>query len=175
MRYLMITMAMFIMTGLFAQEKTREEKKAEREAEKQERMKRVEAMVENKQFVLEADYLRDRRGQSIPVNSTINFVSLDSNRAVFQFGSAHTVGYNGVGGATIEGKVTSWDMRELKRGGYYVRVTISSTLGFYDINFSISSTGMAEATVTANTRGRLIYSGDLVALHESRVYEGTSY
>ncbi len=132
-------------------------------------------MIENKAFVLEADVLRDRKGNSVPVNSTINFISTNGDVAIFQFGSAHSVGYNGVGGITVEGKITKWEIKKReKSGAYYIRINITSISGFYDIAFNISATGMADATINTNSRHKLLYSGKAVPLLESRVYTGLS-
>ena len=39
-------------------------------------------MLDNKDFVLESDFLQDRYGNRILVNSTINFVAVDSTDAI---------------------------------------------------------------------------------------------
>ncbi len=166
-------------TILHAQEKkkklTREEKKELKQQQKEEAIIATTQMIENKTFVLEADQLRDQKGGMAVVNSTINFISVNGDVAVFQFGSAHAIGYNGVGGITVEGKITSWDVtKREKTGSYYIKVNISSVSGFYGITFDISSTGMADATINTNSRHKLLYSGMAVPLLESRVYKGQS-
>lgn len=176
---ILIILFLCSITMVNAQEKnkklTRAEKKELKEQRKQEAIEATTTMIENKTFVLEADKLRDRKGRMAIVSSTINFISVNGDIAIFQFGSAHAIGYNGVGGITVEGRITSWDtqVRE-KSGSYYIRVSISATTGFYEITFDISATGMADATVHTNTKHRLNYSGMAVPLNESRVYKGFS-
>ncbi len=166
-------------TILQAQEKkkklTKEEKKELKQQQKEEAIQQTTLMIENKTFVLEADNLQNRKGITVPVSSNINFISVNGNVAVFQFGSAHTVGYNGVGGVTVEGRITSWDVKKReKSGAYYIRINITATTGFYDITFDISSTGMADATVNTNSKHKLHYSGMAVPLSESRIHKGYS-
>ena len=51
-------------------------KKEAREAKAEEQHKKLQNIVENKHFVLEADYLRDRYIARQPVSSMINFIKL---------------------------------------------------------------------------------------------------
>jgi len=53
-------------------------------------------MLENRDFVLEANYLQDRYGHRHIVNSTINFIAIDSTTAIIQVGSDFRNGPNGV-------------------------------------------------------------------------------
>lgn len=151
----------------------RKELKAQRQAEQ---IKLITATIESKKFVLEADQIKDRRGKLYPVNSNINFVAVDSNRAAFQLGSAHTIGINGVGGVTIDGQISRFtiDKRE-KSGSYFITITISATGGFYDVSLNVSSTGNASAQVMTLRGQRIEYSGKIVPLSLSRVHKGFSY
>jgi len=154
---------------------TRKEKKELRRQQDEDAKKIVDAIIEARQFVLEANLIKNKSGQTFSVSSTINFVMVDSNKAVFQFGSAHTIGVNGVGGATVEGKITKYDVNKReKSGSYYIRINISATTGFYEIRLDISSTGMADAQVTALSNKKIGYSGRIIPLHESRVFQGMS-
>lgn len=158
------------------QKLTRQEKKELRRQQDEDAKKIVDAIIEARQFVLEANLIKGKRGQTFSVSSTINFVMVDSNKAVFQFGSAHTIGVNGVGGATVEGKITRFDVNKReKSGSYFIRINISATTGFYEIRLEISSTGMADAQVTALSNKKIGYSGRIVPLSESSVFQGMSY
>jgi hypothetical protein len=176
---------LFIALGAFAQEQepkklTRKEKqeilKLERAKEDSILRAVTDVIITNKQFVLEADQLRDRYGNMAFVTSNINFIAVDSNVAVFQFGSAHTVGINGIGGVTVEGRITSFKAKKNeKNGSYYIQFNISSNLGMFDISMNVSGDGRASATVNAMSRGKLNYSGKLVSLQTSNVYKGMSW
>lgn len=158
------------------QKLTREQKK-ELKIQRQEETRRVvDSIVELRQFVLEANYIKSKGGNTFSVNSTINFVVVDSVKAVFQFGSAHLVGVNGVGGVTVEGDITAYDMQKReKSGSYYIKINISASTGFYEIRLNISSGGMADAQITALSSNRINYSGIIVPLQQSRIYKGMSY
>lgn len=133
-------------------------------------------IIENKKFVLEADQLRDRYGNMAFVMSSINFIAVDTSIAVFQFGSAHTVGVNGLGGVTVEGRLTSYEVKKNeKNGSYYIQLNLSSSLGTFNVSLNVSPNGNASATVNAMSGGKLHYSGKLVPLQASNVYQGMSW
>jgi hypothetical protein len=155
-------------------EKRQAEKKEQEEYEK----KLVEYMIDNKKFVLEADYLSGSSGSRIPVNSTLNFIVIDSNKVIIQLANSWGAGYNGLGGITLDGSITKYDIhkQEGKRGvSYSLTVFIMSSLGTYDIQFWISQNGYADASISGNTSGRLNYSGKIVPLKMSRTFKGQSY
>ena len=77
--------------GLFAQvlEETQQApltKREKREAERELQYELTEYMLENRSFVLEADFLQGRFGSRVYVNSTINFIAVDSTEATIQIG-----------------------------------------------------------------------------------------
>jgi hypothetical protein len=136
----------------------------------------VEQMVTAPAFVLEADMLHDRYGQSIQVQSTINFIMVDSTHGVVQVGSPHYLGQNGVGGVTLEGPVSRYEVKKNeKRSTYYISYGLRGTMGNYDVTISVSSNGRADARVSGSFSGSLRHSGRLVHPANSRVYKGTSF
>ncbi len=156
-----------------AKEKRQAEKKAE-----EERLREItKLMLDYQRFVLEADYISNKSGQRTPVSSNLNFMIIDSTDATLQLGSPWGVGINGVGGVTVEGNVTKYEViaRESKRGiSYTVTMFIMTSLGTYDITMWVSQSGRADATVRGNVSGQLTYSGQMVPLSLSRVYKGSS-
>ncbi|HZY25079.1 MAG TPA: DUF4251 domain-containing protein, partial [Bacteroidales bacterium] len=85
---------------------SKEERKAAKRDQDYYNFQVVDTMVQNRSFVLEADYLENQYGIKRPVNSLINFIKLDSLKAVLQTGSSQALGSNGVGGATAEGSIS---------------------------------------------------------------------
>ena len=155
----------------------KEEKKAKRAAEDEQLKEVTDLMLHMHRFVLEADYVGDGKGQRIPVSSNINFIGIDSTEAVIQLGTVHGSGYNGVGGITVDGRVTKYDLQiiEGKRGkSYSLMVNIMTNVGIYDITFLISELGYTDATIKSLRAGQLQYSGKLVPIGLSRVYKGSS-
>ena len=130
-------------------------------------------MLQNKDFVLEADYLANRIGERIPVSWTLNFISVDSANAVLQIGRNTGIGYNGVGGVTAQGNITRYKLNiDQKRKSFYLSFSVMTAIGSYDINMSVGADAYANATLTGIQSGQLIYTGYLVPLAKSSVYKG---
>lgn len=162
----------------FNKEMRKEKRKEERKAEEARAKKITKLMLDYHRFVLEANYISGRSGERFPVNSNLNFVMLDSTKAVLQLGSSNGLGSNGVGGITVDGTVSQYKVDTVKNKhgvSYTVTFYVSTDLGTYDLQLFVSQSGNADATVRGNTAGELNYSGYLVPLSLSRVYKGTSY
>lgn len=184
---LTLILAFVFVLGAFSQEETqqlskqeikklqKEQKKAEKAAEEERMAEVTRFMVHQQQFVLEADYLSDKYGQRVPVTTTINFVLVDSVAGTVQFGSAQDIGYNGVGGVTVDGRITKYEYSVIgkKEDSYSIRLILMSSIGTYDITLMVNSQGYADASIRGNWSGQLNYHGKLVPLTLSRVYKGT--
>jgi hypothetical protein len=153
----------------------KEQKKAEQAAEREKKAKVTEYLVTGQKFVLEADYLSDKTGTRVPVQSMINFVMVDSTRGTLQLGSAMNVGYNGVGGATVDGRISNYKYSRTgkNKDSFSVSVNFNSAMGMYDITLMISPDGNTDASIRGNWGSTLNYHGQIVPLEESRVYKGT--
>jgi len=184
---LTLLIAFVFIQGAFSQEETqqlsqkeikklqKEQKKAQRAADEERMAEVTNFMVHQQQFVLEADFLSDKYGQRVSVTPTINFVLVDSLVGTVQFGSAQEIGYNGVGGITVDGRVTKYEYSVIgkKEDSYSIRLILMSSLGTYDITLMVNSQGYADAQIRGNWSGQLNYHGKLVPLTLSRVYKGT--
>ena len=153
------------------------EKQIRKEEKDKERKRMVEItklMVEYQRFVLEADYLSDRYGNRVSVSPNINFIMIDSLDGTVQFGSAFSIGYNGVGGETFVGRITKYEysMMGRRKDSYSIRMIFMSAIGIYDITLIVNPEGYADATIRGNWSGQLNYHGKLVPLSISRVYKG---
>ena len=85
------------------------------------------------------------------------------------------MGANGVGGVTAKGKIVRWKVKKNEKNKTFnVSMGVSTPIGSYDVDFSISPTGNATAWLTGIYGGRLTFEGDLVPIEESGVYEGWS-
>jgi hypothetical protein len=183
-RVIIILIAVLFTLPAYTQELSkREQRKLEKElrneqkaAEAAEKAEVVRAMVEYQRFVLEANTLRDKRGNSVQVSSNINFISADSLTGVIQVGSNTYIGRNGVGGVTVEGSVSEYKYnRHEKSGSYNISYFLRTPVGSYDVQISASPDGRSDATVRSTTWGdQLRYSGYLVPIGISRVYKGNS-
>jgi hypothetical protein len=154
----------------------KQKQKEAREKEREQNIKMTSTMVKLQRFVLEADYLSDKYGNSVPVSRSINFIMLDSLEATLQVGSAYSAGYNGVGGETVNGRITKYEysMTGRNKDNYSIGMVFMSPVGVYDITMMISPEGYADASIRGNWSGQLNYRGKLVPLGLSRVYKGQS-
>jgi hypothetical protein len=133
----------------------------------------LDSMLHNRSFVLEADYMANQYGFRRPVLSDINFIMVDSLNVVLQTGSSRLIGSNGVGGATAEGNVRDLNIvKNTKNHSFWLRFTVVTTIGVYDVDMTIYSDRNAKATISGLTRGKLVYDGRVTALLESRVFKG---
>lgn len=181
---LTIGLAIFFLSGLFADGKptkeewrnmSRAERKAYREAELAKQHDSLMVILESKQWVLEANRLQDRYGNSVNIQSNLNFIGVSEENATVQLGSNHTVGHNGVGGVTVDGRVNKYEVTEVKRAnsGANVQLSVSgAAMGHADVTISVSPSGQASATLRSIDGSRITYHGQIVPLSESRVYKG---
>ena len=142
--------------------------------EQESAIKITRRMVEIHRFVLEANHLSDKYGNRVIVSPSINFIMVDSLDAIVQFGSAYSIGYNGVGGQTLEGEVAHYEyaMTGRKKDSYSIKMIFRSVAGTYDIFLLVSPAGSADATIRGNWPGELNYHGNLIPLGLSRIYKG---
>lgn len=152
---------------------SRQEKKDLKRAELNANFQAIDTLLERKTFVLEADFLQNQYGDQVPVTSVLNFILVDSSKAVLQTGSNNSSGYNGVGGVTAEGNIQSYKViKEPKNLSYSVRFSVMTNIGIYDVFMTIGADTNAKATITGLSRGQLTWDGRFQNLYNSDVYKG---
>lgn len=152
---------------------TRKEKKEVRKEQLYANYKAIDTLIQNKTFVLEADFLQNMYGEQIRVPSMLNFIKVESPVVVLQTGANAYVGSNGVGGVTAEGNISNWTVnKDDKHLNYTIRFTTMTNIGTYEIFLRISADASAQATITGFSRGKLTYRGNLVAPYNSVIYKG---
>lgn len=158
---------------------TKQEKKELRKEEKKQKeailTKNTAEAIGTSQFVLKADQIRGRGGYMINVDPTLNFVAVENDQAYVQLGSPTGIGYNGVGGITLRGKITSTSMhRDKKNGGYFITMNTMGPAGSLTIFMHVNVTGeMATASVQSNWGGQVEFNGHLVPWEGRDVFKGT--
>ncbi|MCU4154535.1 DUF4251 domain-containing protein [Carboxylicivirga sp. A043] len=158
---------------------TRKERRAlhkQQEKERSELMAKALAIaIDEKQWVLEANTLSGKRGTTVNVSSSLNFIAVEGDEAFVQLGSNTGMGQNGVGGVSVRGNVTKYDVKKNeKKGTYFITLYVSSALGSFDIRLDCNADGqIANATVQGNTSRRVQYRGVIVPIGQSSVYKGT--
>ena len=191
-----ITMTLLILAGtlsgsLYAQSTqtdNRTEKKAAKEA-KRAREKAQEKAIEQlsyqkavralkeQSFVLEADQLIFKRGQSAFVTPGTNFVQMDGQRATVQIAfNTGMAGPNGIGGITVNGNVSDIKSSTDKKGNVNYSFQIQGT-GVSARVFITLTHGSNNATINVypsfNSQ-TLTLNGTLLPANESNIFKGRS-
>ena len=137
----------------------------------------AKAALTNRDFVLEATSVTFKNGSTAFVNSTTNFISLKGNKAVVQISpSNYASGPNGVGGVTVEGSVTDFQIMTDKKG----RTTLSMNVMGIGINAQVEvylypGSSSATATVYPNFNSNTVWlQGTVVPYENSNVFEGNA-
>ncbi len=157
---------------------TRQEKKALRKEQKIQYeamlVKNTTAAITSGRFVLKADQIRGRRGTMMMVDPTINFVAVQNDEAFVQLGSPSGMGYNGVGGITLRGKITLMKVdQEKKHGTYHITMNTMGTTGSLSIFMRFNATGeMATAIVQSTWGSRVDFEGTLYPWEGTRIFKG---
>lgn len=133
--------------------------------------------VNNRDFVLEADQVTFKNGNTVFVNSNTTFISVKGNRAVVQISPSNfSPGPNGVGGVTVDGTISGMQRMVDKKG----RTTVSFNVMGIGINAQIEiymtpGTNRASATIYPNFNSNTVWvEGDIVPYENSDVFEGAS-
>ncbi len=162
-----------------AQEKQKLSKKEKKELKKQEQLKAKKAIVDllhSKKWVIEAHTVYDRYNQSYQLNPTINFVGINGEDGAIQLGFDGLIGWNGVGGITLDGTVTQYEVKEGKeKASPTVTMRFRGRgVGSATLFITINSSGQATARVSGDFGGRITFAGIIKSLEESTVYKGQS-
>lgn len=135
------------------------------------------AAVKNQDFVLEAQTVQFRNGATVFVNDMTNFISVKGSRAVVQISpSDFASGPNGVGGVTVDGRISGQEYR-VGKNGY---ATYSFSVTGIGINAQVEiyltpGTNQASATIYPNFNANTVWlQGNIVPYENSKVIEGSS-
>lgn len=149
-------------------------KKQQEEMEMKENKATILDLVDHRKFLIAADMIQDQYLDHYQVNPTTNFVRFDSTEAVVQFGLDQVIGWNGVGGLTVEGRIHGYEIRG-HSGLDPVSITTNITSpieGLLTVYITIFNDGMARATVTGSFGSRLTFFGKFETLDGVRIYKG---
>lgn len=163
--------------------KAEQENAQNREQEKQleairDSIRAVDALqaLEKLDFVLEANQLIFKRGETAFVTSTTNFVSLSNDKAIIQIAPFNGGGPNGVGGITLEGRASNIKIKTDKKGNTIFTMNVSGTGLSATVDISLPKDSY-RASVTVNPNfhsNRVTLSGDLLPSGYSNVFKGRS-
>ena len=182
MKSTLILLVLLLSAGMVSGQETKEDRKANRKARKEdqkrialENTEQLKLIVATKMFVLEANTLFDRGGMTFNLNPTINFVGFDGKNSTIQLSFNQLVGWNGVGGVTIDGTIKTIEITgKDNKPGFSINATVQNkTGGLVTMIFRVSSDGNARVDMSGSFGERLSFQGRIVALSQTTVYKGT--
>ncbi len=162
----------------------RDEKAQRRETEKRieaikDSIRAAEAFraLEQSDFVLEADRLSFKHGETAYVTSSTNFISLTGDKAVIQIAPFPGGGPNGVGGITLEGRATNVKLKTDKKGNSTLTMNVSGAALSASVSLSLPKNSYtASVTVNSNFRSRRVtLYGTLLPTAKSDIFKGRSF
>ena len=191
---ILTTLLLFCFTVTTFAQTSKEARAARREALKKERAERkaleaqqdsvayfkaVEALKIGS-FVLEADFVTFPSGLTRYVSSNTNYVQVDNGEGIVQtaFNNlAYTPGPNGLGGVTLEGKISGLQMKEDKDGNYSYNYTIQGIAISATVFITLTGgTNQASVQISPNfNSNNMTMTGRLLPLDESDVFQGTTW
>lgn len=135
------------------------------------------AAIRNKDFVLQVDNVTFRSGNTVFVNSSTNFISVKGNRAVVQISPSNFAsGPNGVGGVTVDGGISNYQITTDRKG----RVNLTYNVSGIGISaqvevYIVPGSTYAQATIYPNFNSNTLWlSGTVVPYNNANVIEGSS-
>ena len=180
-------------TMMYAQESERAVRRADRKAQRDAERARLKAeeqvadavayqqavqALKNKQFVLEADQVIFRNGQSAFVSTTTNFVMMNGQKSTVQVAlNTPYPGPNGIGGVTVDGNASDMKITTDKKGNVNCSFSVQG-IGISAQIFISLTNGGNNATVTVNpnfNNNTITLSGNIVPLDQSDVFKGRSW
>ena len=133
--------------------------------------------IEEKSFILEADRVIFKTGKNAYVNSNTNFVAVKGENAVVQVAfNVPELGPNGLGGITVDGRVTSYEVKKDKKANLYVSMNVMG-VGISAVIRITMYAGSNDAVVDISPNlnsNRLTLSGNIYASDNSHVFKGRS-
>lgn len=150
------------------------EKKRLKEEERAREQELLRSLVEEQTFVIEATTIFGRYHNRYEVMPNTNFVKVEGNRVTVQTANSFLIGYNGLGGITINGTIRDYQVRPSK-GNNSLSVIIhfsSPVTGHTTLTLNLQAGGLSTAMIVDNWGGRATFQGQLVDLENSRIFEG---
>ena len=178
----LITAIIAVVTSLNAQDDgerklTKKERKAIEARIDSMKHAKAEQAINDSAFVLEANLVTFKRGQTAHVTSNTNFVAIIGNEASIQVAfNVPWPGFNGLGGITLEGSVSGYKKTTDKKGNIYIQANVNGVGISAQVFITLWNGGnQATASIQQNFRsGRITLDGDTVPLEESNIFQGTA-
>ncbi|MBB3698302.1 DUF4251 domain-containing protein [Flammeovirga yaeyamensis] len=166
-----------------ARKKAKEERKKAKElakqqakAEEQARLAMAKQAMQDQQFVLQANQVYDRYGNVAQVTNNINFIKMEKENCVVQLGFEGIVGYNGVGGITLDGKISELEIKENEYGGLSMVFNVQGSIMQARVRINLNGgDNWADASVRSQTENiEIKFRGNIVPTNLSSVFQGAT-
>lgn len=167
-----------IVLGANSQEKNKELKKDQNNAEKELIALSVNSMVTNHQFFLNVTYMSDQSrafSQSsgmIDVSSQNNYIAIDSNKIILQVEPNTYLTTNwGFENLPIRGNLIKYTSSKSEKTdvGYFISFRTSGDIGVLAITMTVSPIGKAQLKMSKNNGETLTFRGEIKPLDQSRL------
>ncbi|WP_297929775.1 DUF4251 domain-containing protein [uncultured Coprobacter sp.] len=135
------------------------------------------AALKDSSFVFNTHQIIFNNGISTSVSSVTNFISLNKNRVVVQIAfDTPYIGYNGLGGITVEGHISTVKMRTDKKGFTRYEFYANGTGISARVELTLHPTNnSATAIISPNFNSKqLNLSGSISPLNKAYIYKGTT-
>jgi hypothetical protein len=177
-------MKTFILSSIFifsisiafsqSETQTKSEKKAQKQQAEEEQLELYFEIVNSHQFIVEATSMVGNSGETYTLSPSVNFFYIDSSASTIQLSFEGLVGWNGLGGVTIDGKLDRFQLDNLVKGK---PVTASGNIigrngGNAQFVMYVNSSGMATVELSGNWSNNINFNGRLLTLAQSKVYKG---
>lgn len=179
--YLLLIAIFCIAGSALAQEKKKMSKEERKAAEKELGIRlfnQAKEAIENKSFVLEADRIVFKYGQSTYVTSTTNFVSVNDDKATVQIAfPGARLGPNGLGGITVDGTLSKYVIKYDKKGNLSLSFSVQGIGISAQVLVRMSDgSNIATADISPNfNSNRMTMRGSIIPLEDSNIFKGRSF
>jgi len=150
-------------------------KKAERKQEQKEITLKSNAMISSRFWVLEATTVQGRSGSgAYNLDPSLNFIVVEQDKGTIQLAFGHLVGWNGVGGITLDGNIKSYEVIPGKKDGDAVTLTARFVGPGVNADLRLRVSGeFGDVTISGTfSNSKLTLRGRLVHPNESFIYKG---
>jgi hypothetical protein len=152
----------------------REQRRADRHAEREVLKKQVFEMIKDTAFVLELSTLYGKRGESYQLSQLSNFFALDGDHASIQYAFNNIRAYAGIGGSMSTGDLIQYEViwpkgkKPLMVRG---RIAPHSNINMVLFDMTVQDSGRTRMNMTTASGTRINLEGQLVPFEESTVFK----
>lgn len=152
----------------------RAERKELKKKEHQEKFAELNNMVYDSSFIVQAYTIVADNLNTFQVNPNINFFMIQGDQFTLQTGNDIGLGFNGLGGITIEGHITDYAIVETKEGKpLRIRMSVMSTvLGHSTIYIILSGNDNGQVRINDNWGNQLLMRGEVQNVGANSIYKG---